>query len=177
MNKEELEILKKDLEAIKKGIKEFPNLYKDLLKLTEGEAIDYRKKYRAVLGREITIPFYGKDIVSANSEAFLISKKIPYRLSVEMAEASFKADTADSLKVYILVSRDGLNAPTGYNVFSDHSDYPYLIGDNSLIRAYCNPKEFPEGKYIKIWAVNSGESALSVNVRVKLRLFPVWKKG
>jgi hypothetical protein len=147
--------------------------YTQILALTDGELFDIRNKERSFKGSEYAIPFSVASGATKSTTTYFISKQINQRFSLKEIEASFPSAALGQLQISVIVSDNNTSDASGYNVMSDLSSTPYLIGTGERVKAKLNPKEFVEGKYIKIVAVNGISSDLDLNVRVSIKVFPV----
>lgn len=178
---EELEQIK---EAIKQEINEHSdNEYKQLEALGDAELVDVRYKERALKGSLFTIPFFSANGAPAASggvlgTVVLASKQINSRFSIYEIQATFGSSFSDDLEINFLVSDDNdTTKATGLNILSEYSSTPFLTGDSSVIKLKCDPQEFPDGKYLKIYAVNSGSSALTVDAKITIKTYPLGAKA
>lgn len=140
--------------------------------LTDGEILDIRYKLRSINGSVNAIPFSGS--ATANTSTTLVSKQIQNRFTIEEIRSIFPSGTTNDVKIYVYVSDDATSTANGDNLLSQYSNTPYLIGDGVEVIAKTNPKEFQEGKYIKVEAINTNSSTnYEINVIVRIKVYPI----
>ncbi len=147
--------------------------YMQILALSDGQLFDIRNKERSFKGSEFVIPFSVASGATKSTTTYFVSKQINQRFSFEEIEVSFPTAAAGQLQIQVLVSNNDTTDGTGENVLSYLTPYPYLIGTGERVKVKLNPKEFLNGQYIKVVAVNGIASDLDLNVRVSVRTFPV----
>lgn len=140
--------------------------------ITLEEARKYRGEQRAFYGYDVTIPFFGREIVPAGGSYVMVSKKIPLRFELKEIEVFFPSGVSRLLEVYIYVDNDNIPKMKGYNPLAKYSDTPYLVGDNKVILARINGQEFEENKYIKIGGINRGIYPYSIDARIHIVCYP-----
>ena len=140
--------------------------------LTLKEVLQYRREKRAWDGYEMTIPFYGRENVPAEGSFIMVSHKIPYRFSLNKLTAYFSAGVSCLLEIYLYVDDDNTTTIKGYNPLAVYSPSPFLTGDNRIMEADINGKEFEENKYIKIVGINKGIYPYSINAKVSITIYP-----
>lgn len=172
MEKEQIKISQQLKELSKKieELKDTPWIFLEELLAEPKKAIHFRAILNAVYGKEIAIPFV--DTVEAGESKILVSKMIPYRFSVSKLIAVFSG-AENNLKIYFFVSEDNdTSSATGYNLLSDYSTTPYLVGDTGVVEISSSPEEFEDEKYIKCQGVNSGTSNLPLSAIAIIRIYP-----
>jgi hypothetical protein len=150
------------------------NKYENLLAITDAQAVQIRLKERTLNGTDDAVVFNGT--VAISSTEVLVSNQIQDRLTVAEIEADFDVVPSGGTapKVYFLVSSNNTADTTGYNLLAKYSSTPYLTGNGQRIKVKLNPKEFTDGQYIKVYAVNSdGTNAYNINARVTIKTYPL----
>lgn len=147
--------------------------YTQILALTDGQLFDIRNKERSFKGSEEAVVFSSAGGATANSTTYFVSKQINQRIALKEIEVSFPTTATGQLKIYVLVTTDTGNNLNGFNVLSDYSTTPYLIGTGERVKIKLNPKEFLDGQYIKVVADNGISSNLDLNVRVSVLTYPI----
>ncbi|MBT9175639.1 MAG: hypothetical protein DDT22_01323 [candidate division WS2 bacterium] len=151
-------------------------MIKELIEMNIEEMAEFRRKYRALYGSRITIPFFESDGVPPNAIRYYFSKIIDKPFAVEKVIFAFPSGTGKTFRIYPLVSEDRNNTPTGYNLLSEYSESPFLVGDAQEVIVHVNPIEFRPKKYIKIVAENGSPAFRTMDARIELVIFPTYKE-
>ena len=141
--------------------------------ITLEEARKYRGEQRAFYGYDVTIPFFGREIVPAGGSYVMVSKKITSRFSLNKLIATFITGTHRNLQIYLYVSEDDDTTKiTGFNPLMTYSPSPFLVGDDNTVTVNIDFKEFEKDKFIKIVGINEDTYPHTIDVQVFLKIYP-----
>lgn len=145
--------------------------FAELLALTPANLRDIRNMERALHGSDYVVSFYGS--VAQNGTLGLASSQINFPFSISEIEAIFES-ASEYLNVYFLVSADGNNSNSGFNILSTYSPQPYFSGNSTRVKARPNPKEFAAGQYLKVFGINTNSAAAEIiNARIRIKVYPL----
>ena len=152
------------------------NMIEEFLILTPEQIKKYRDVRRAVYGSRITIPIFEDSGVAPNTTKYYFSKVISKPFIVEKIIVVFPSGTGRTFKIYPLVSDNQNSDKTGYNFLSNYSEYPFLVGDAQEVIIHINPVEFKGEKYIKLVAENGSPDYRTMDAKIEIVTFPLFKE-
>ena len=150
-------------------------MIEEFLTLTPEQIKKYRDVRRAVYGSRITIPIFEDSGVAPNTTKYYFSKVITKPFIVEKVIIVFPSGTGRTFKIYPLVG-DKTQDTTGYNLLSEYSEHPFLVGDAQEVIVHINPIEFKPEKYIKLIAENGSPDYRTMDAKVEIVTFPLFKE-
>ena len=151
-------------------------MLEEFLTLTPEQIKKYRDVRRAVYGSRITIPIFEDSGVAPNSTKYYFSKIISKPFIVEKVIVVFPSGTGRTFKIYPLVSGNMDQDTAGYNLLSEYSGYPYLVGDAQEVIIHINPIEFKPEKYVKLVAENGSPDYRTMDAKIEIVTFPLFKE-
>ena len=151
-------------------------MIEEFLKLTPEQIKKYRDVRRAVYGSRVSIPIFEDEGVAPMTTKYYFSKRIDKPFIVDIIKVIFPSGTGRTFKIFPLVSGNMTQDVTGYNLLSEYSGYPYLVGDAQEVIIHINPVEFKPEKYIKLVAENGSPDYRTMDAKVEIVTFPLFKE-
>lgn len=148
------------------------DFWEEFLNIKPYQTEKFRRIRKSLYGLKKTLIFFEPDGVPAQGSLIKVSEKITYRFSVEKISCEFPQGIGNDLRIYVLVSDDDELKKTGTSLLKNFTNIDYMIGDGKLIEVYVS-QEFPENKYIKVYAENISTTPQDLNVFVEIIIYPV----
>lgn len=98
-------------------------------------------------------------VCTALSSLVLVSPRLSRPFSISKVGTRFALNTNGTLRSYFFVSDDDsapvTGEPSGTNVLSDVSPYPFICGDDGMVSVPLSWTVQESGTYVKCYLVNS----------------------